>query len=240
MRSRRTPSARTRTLPFPAGDDPLRLDLPTPRAGIGGSHRTPAAVRVFASMYLAAELEQAGVVPIAELLSAQRDTVNLTSPTRRHRSSTPSPRASTNGKTAPGRVQLYARLFGIGPGATNDTGALTTVSSSRCSLSLCRALAVYARISPGAGSSRGSKRRSRSLRTMLLAEHRVALRSVTPLLAARPHRRPGAVRGSTSCATRRSCALVVRARCSRRSSTSSATTPPTCSVCSTQALPDRG
>jgi len=36
-------------------------------------------VRVFASLYLAAELEQAGVVPIAELLAEQRDTLNLTS-----------------------------------------------------------------------------------------------------------------------------------------------------------------
>jgi hypothetical protein len=107
----------------PAGHDPLRLDLPV-LGPASGDAPTPAMVRVFGSLYLAAELEQAGIVPIAELLADQRETFNLTSydaaakldgfATREHQ-----------WYDRAGRVQLYARLFGIGPSATNDTGTLT-------------------------------------------------------------------------------------------------------------------
>jgi hypothetical protein len=166
----------------PGGDDPLRLDLPALGPG-SGEAPTPAAVRVFGSMYLAAELEQAGVVPIAELLAAQRDTFNLTSYTAAAKLDDFATRQHQWYDRA-GRVQLYARLFGLGPGATNDTGALTNREFGSLLASLCRALAVYARISPGAGLVAGLEAPVEKSAQMLLAN--IASRSLgNTLLAAR-------------------------------------------------------
>jgi len=132
----------------PAGHDALRLDLPV-LGPASGDAPTPAMVRVFGSLYLAAELEQAGIVPIAELLADQRETFNLTSydaaakldgfATREHQ-----------WYDRAGRVQLYARLFGIGPSATNDTGTLTNREFGSLLASFCRALAALAQASPTA------------------------------------------------------------------------------------------
>jgi len=133
----------------PAGDDPLRLDLPALQPA-PADLPSASTVNVFAALYLAAELEQAGVVPIAELLAEQRYTLNIESyetaakledfATREHQ-----------WYDRAGRVQIYARLFGIGPAATNDTGALTNREFMSLLASLCRALARYADATPTAG-----------------------------------------------------------------------------------------
>jgi hypothetical protein len=151
----------------PAGDDPLRLDLPTLGPG-SGEVPTAATVRVFASLYLAAELEQAGVVPIAELLAEQRDTLNLTSyqaaakldefATRQHQ-----------WYDRAGRAQVYARLFGIGAGATNEGGALVNREFMPLFAGLCRALARFAEISAGARAVTGLEAGVRNSAAMLLA-----------------------------------------------------------------------
>ena len=132
----------------PGSDDPLRLDLPTLGA-VSDDAPTPAAVRVFASLYLAAELEQAGVVPIAELLAEQRDTLNLTSYAAAAKLDDFATR-ELHWYDRAGRVQLYARLFGVGPGATNDTGSLTNRDFISLLGSLCRALTAYAQVSVAA------------------------------------------------------------------------------------------
>jgi hypothetical protein len=133
----------------PAGSDPLRLDLPTLGPG-SGEAPSAATLRVFGSLYLAAELEQAGVVPIAELLAAERDTLNLTSYEAAAKLDDFATR-ELHWYDRAGRVQLYARLFGLGPGATNDTGTLANREFVSLLASLCRALAVYAQVSLGAG-----------------------------------------------------------------------------------------
>jgi hypothetical protein len=129
----------------PAGDDPLRLDLPALGSG-SGDLPSAATVRVFASLYLAAELEQAGVVPIAELLAEQRDTLNLTSYQAAMKLDDFATRERQWYNRA-GRAQVYARLFGIGAGATNDAGMLVNREFMPIFAALCRALARFAEIS---------------------------------------------------------------------------------------------
>jgi hypothetical protein len=126
----------------PAADDPLRLDLPALHSG-PSDYPSAATVRVFGALYLAAELEQAGVVPIAELLADERYSLNVASyeaaarlddfATRRH-----------EWYDRDGRVQIYARLFGIGPAAMNDAGALVNREFVPLLCALCRAIARYA------------------------------------------------------------------------------------------------
>ena len=54
-------------------NDPLRLSLP-PIIGSGSSSTTPdsATLQVIATLYLQAELEQAGVIPVADMLADSR------------------------------------------------------------------------------------------------------------------------------------------------------------------------
>jgi hypothetical protein len=124
-----------------AADDPLRLDLPAlgPSAGELPSSST---VRVLAGLYLASELEQAGVVPIAELLAEQRYTLNLSS----YESAAKLEDFATRMRAwydRAGRIQIYARLFGSGPAATNDAGVLVNREFVPQLAALCHALARY-------------------------------------------------------------------------------------------------
>lgn len=125
----------------PAADDPLRLDLPSL---VRDASALPSAdaVRLLAALYFAAELEQAGVVPIAELLATERDSLDL----RSYESA-----ARLDGFAShehgwydhAGRASLYARLFGLGTAATNEAGTLVNREFQSLLASLCHALAGY-------------------------------------------------------------------------------------------------
>jgi hypothetical protein len=124
---------------IPTADDPLRLDLPSL---VRDSSVLPSAdaVRLLGTLYFAAELEQAGVVPIVELLAAERDTLDL----RSYESAERLDRfvSSEHGwYDHPGRASLYARLFGVGPAATNEAGTLVNREFQSLLASLCHALA---------------------------------------------------------------------------------------------------
>lgn len=125
----------------PVGDDPLRLDLPA-LGPASGDAPAPSIVRLFGSLYLAAELEQAGVVPIVELLTQERDTLNLTSYEAAAKLDDFDARAHHWYDRA-SRVQLYSRLFGIGPSATNDAGTLANRDFVPLLASLCHGLVNY-------------------------------------------------------------------------------------------------
>ncbi len=130
----------------PVADDPLRLDLPALHPG-ASDLPSPSTVRVLAGLYLAAELEQAGVVPIAELLAEERYSLNLAS----YEAAAKLEDFATHERDwydRAGRVQVYARLFGIGSAATNDAGALVNREFLSLLAALCRALARYADASP--------------------------------------------------------------------------------------------
>ena len=149
------------------GDDPLRLDLPSLGSG-SGELPDAAAVRVFASLYLAAELEQAGVVPVAELLAQERDGLDIRSYAAAAKLDEFAS-LSHQWYDRAGRVQLYARLFGIGAGATNEAGALVNREFIPLFAALCHALGRYADSSSAAQSSIGLAAGAQNAEVALLA-----------------------------------------------------------------------
>jgi len=94
--------------------DPLRLELP-PLAGedaMGGGI-SPAVLRIFAALYLFAELEQTGLVAIAEALTEMRDGLDIRDQTSSERLES----FARNIQDWPARAKrerLFARLFGLG------------------------------------------------------------------------------------------------------------------------------
>src|SRR5439155_17658901 len=103
--------------------DPLRLHLP-PLGFTGGSALPdPAALRIMAAMYLYAELEEAAVIPVAEVLTANRDTLPARSDAALQKLETfwgKSPQWYDRAH----RTSLFARRFGTGTAASNDQGTL--------------------------------------------------------------------------------------------------------------------
>jgi len=149
------------------GDDPLRLDLPSLGSG-SGELPDAATVRVFASLYLAAELEQAGVVPVAELLAHERDGLDIRSYAAAAKLDEFAS-LSLHWYDRAGRVQLYARLFGIGAGATNEAGALVNREFIPLFAALCHELGRYADASAAAQSFVGLEAGAQNAAVTLLA-----------------------------------------------------------------------
>lgn len=107
-----------------AADDPLRLNLP-PLAGSGSSSLIPdaTALKVMAALYFQAELEQAGVIVVAELLADSRyqltiqdaQSANLLEEFYRRK---------RDWLDRDSREHVFARVFGLGSLARNEEGAL--------------------------------------------------------------------------------------------------------------------
>src|SRR3954470_19997451 len=121
-----------------AGGDPLRLDLPP----VPGLQQATVALRALSALYLAARLEETGVVQLADWLVQERATLRVPATTgakledmaRRARDAYPREQ----------RLLLYARLFGIGP----SVGAEPSGAGSRFEpllAALCSALVAHAR-----------------------------------------------------------------------------------------------
>jgi hypothetical protein len=92
-----------------AAADPLRLDLPP----VVSPQVTPEALRSLAALYLAARLEEMGLLQVAEFLVAQRASLRVPP-------ATSAKLHGLAGTTVPAyprdqRTQLFARLFGLGP-----------------------------------------------------------------------------------------------------------------------------
>lgn len=105
--------------------DPFGLNLP-PITGSGGSSLTPDAgtLKVMATLYLQAELEQAGVVAVAEVLSGERyqltiysdRTAGLLEEFARRKRDWPDRRT---------REQIFGRVFGFGSLGSLQESSLT-------------------------------------------------------------------------------------------------------------------
>lgn len=127
-----------------AREDPLRLNLP---AFVGGPGESPApdaaTLRAVASLYLQAELEQAGVIAVAELLAAERGRISLTSVAAAAKLEEFARRARDwYGRDR--RNLVFARLFGAGPLARGEDGGLVNRDFQQRLASLCAALLAYA------------------------------------------------------------------------------------------------
>jgi hypothetical protein len=113
------------------------LELP-PIGGVGGSIGA-AAVAALATLYLQAELEQAGVIPAAETLVEAR--VSLPIPTvdaaqKLERFA----QRQRNWYDRQSRNLLFARLFGIGPAATNAASDAVNHAFEQLLAALCASI----------------------------------------------------------------------------------------------------
>jgi hypothetical protein len=118
-------------------DDPLRLEIPP----VIGADRPPPpeAVRALGALYLHSELEQAGVVPVAELLAAERVSLDVRSVEAAARLDRFA-RRSTEWYDRAQRAVLFARLFGVGQAAGAEGGADVNHEFPERMAALCREL----------------------------------------------------------------------------------------------------
>jgi hypothetical protein len=97
--------------------DPLRLELPP--ADVGDDHLDPAAAAVLGALYLASELEQAGAVPVAEALAAQRFTLDIRDRGTAAALELFAERPGRRWLSAGDRERLFRHLFGAPADAAN-------------------------------------------------------------------------------------------------------------------------
>lgn len=121
-------------------NDPLKLNLP-PLAGPGANVNAPdaAALRVLAALYLQAELEQAGVIPVAEVLAQSRYSLRLTD-VATARKLDEFAQLSRDWLDRNQRNQVFARAFGLGAGAETAEGRLINRSFQQRFAAFCSAL----------------------------------------------------------------------------------------------------
>lgn len=137
-----------RTLPaelaFAAADDPLRLDLPPLLAP--GAEIDPAALRATGALYLQAELEQTGLLAMAERLAAAAPELAL--PIAAARRLDELARHARDSYDAGRRQRLFAALFGLGPAATLEQGSAVNRGFEQV-FAACCAAAVRAGLAAG-------------------------------------------------------------------------------------------
>jgi hypothetical protein len=124
-------------------DDPLRLEIP-PVVGVDRPP-PPEAVRGLAALYLHSELEQAGVVPVAELLAAERVSLDVRSVEAAARLDRFA-RRSGEWYDRSQRAVLFARLFGGGPAAGPQEGADVNREFGERMAALCHELDAVAEL----------------------------------------------------------------------------------------------
>ena len=103
-----------------SGADPLRLDFPPLPAGSRDATITASALRALAAMYLQANLEDAGVLAIAELLGQSRDQLRFIDAGAAQKLE-PFAHPPHDAYARPQREAIFARLFGVG--ATQQSAA---------------------------------------------------------------------------------------------------------------------
>ncbi len=103
-----------RTAAAVSGADPLRLDLPP----LPGLKAAPELLRALSALYLAARVEETGLVQVSELLIRERATLRVPIATAARLEELA--RRAGQALTRDERLALYARLFGRGPGAHVD------------------------------------------------------------------------------------------------------------------------
>jgi hypothetical protein len=115
------------------GSDPLRLDLPA----LPGLRLAPDALRTLSALYLAARLEDTGVVQVAEALVRRRATLRVPAETAAVLEDLA--RRQPQSFTVAERLALFAQLFGTGPAAGADPAAAGSRFEPRLA-ALCSAL----------------------------------------------------------------------------------------------------
>ena len=138
--------------PFPVAQDPLRLNLPPLGYPGTGSQPDAASLRVLGALYFFAEVEQAGLIPVAEVMALNRATLPVQDLAGAGKLESFA-RAMRNWFDRQHRATLFARLFGLGEAATNDQGILVNRDFERALGAFCLAMVSYAGSGPLAARS---------------------------------------------------------------------------------------
>jgi hypothetical protein len=113
--------------------DPLRLDLPSVN---GPNALTAASLRILAALYFQAELEQAGVIAVAEILAEARMQLGAID-TNAARKLDAFAQKMRSWYDRPSREMIFARVFGIGGRATRDEGSAVNHAFSQVFAAFC-------------------------------------------------------------------------------------------------------
>jgi len=111
---------------FNNGDDPLAINLPPLGGGAGNAQIDRETLEVMAAMYFQAELEQAGVIPVTEVLADSRFQLQVRDPDAANRLENFARQMQGEWYPRQIREQLFARTFGVGPAAVAQAG--TTIN----------------------------------------------------------------------------------------------------------------
>jgi hypothetical protein len=133
--------------PLPVPPDPLRLNLPPLGYPGTGSQPDPASLRVLGALYLYAEAEQAGLIPVAEVMALNRATLPVQDAAGAGKLESFA-HGMQNWLDRQHRNTLFARLFGIGEAATNDQGVLVNRDFERALAAFCLAIVAYSGSGP--------------------------------------------------------------------------------------------
>lgn len=130
------------SLLFSLDNDPLEINLPAYSGG-GSSIVNREILEVLAALYFQAELEQAGIIPIAELLTENRFNLQLRDAEAANMFEQFSIRLRSAWYTRQIREQIFARTFGSGAQATNEAGATVNRNFETLFAQACYALLRY-------------------------------------------------------------------------------------------------
>ena len=124
---------------FGSVDDPLQLNLP-PLPAAAGQAPDAATLRTMATLYLQSELEQAGVIAVAELLAESRRKMELRSARAIRKLDEFAERGRHQWYDRQRRNVTFARLFGLGMAASLREGNSINHDFQQRLASLCFAL----------------------------------------------------------------------------------------------------
>jgi hypothetical protein len=127
---------------FSLANDPLEINLPA-YGGAGPNAVSRETLEIMASLYFQAELEQAGVIPIAELLTENRFSLQIRDAEAANIFEQFATRMRTEWYKREVREQIFARTFGLGVQATNDAGVTVNRNFETLFAQTCYALNRY-------------------------------------------------------------------------------------------------
>lgn len=142
---------------FGAGTDPMQINLPPLGAGggVGGGGLSAEALHVLASLYFQAEMEQAAVIPLAELLTESRYSLQLTDHAAAQLLEQFAEGMQGRWLKRKIRDQIFARTFGTGSAVLSEPGTAINRNFETLLARYCQSLAQYQADSrwsaPGAG-----------------------------------------------------------------------------------------
>ncbi|MGZ9098161.1 MAG: hypothetical protein ACXW3O_00530 [Brevundimonas sp.] len=126
-------------------------DIVLPPAGGGGGSLDRSSVELFAALYFQAELEEAGLIRVAEFLADERSSLTLRDAAAARLLEDFAQRMRGPWYDARPRALVFARVFGLGAGASGDSAVAINDGFQSRFAALCRAAAAWAEAGPYGG-----------------------------------------------------------------------------------------